>query len=87
MTRTIGKFLETAKNPRGGTAGPPMPAYTLSRDGFHPLHKSACAGEFPEYIARLPAPGADRPLRRNRRPSACVERWPSGLRRTLGKRV
>ena len=32
MTRTIGKFLETAKNPRGGTAGPPMPAYTLSRD-------------------------------------------------------
>jgi mono/diheme cytochrome c family protein len=23
------KFLQTAKNPRGGTAGPPMPAYTL----------------------------------------------------------
>ncbi len=26
------KFLETAKNPRGGTAGAPMPAYTLSHD-------------------------------------------------------
>jgi mono/diheme cytochrome c family protein len=26
------KFLETAKNPRGGKAGPPMPAYTLSHD-------------------------------------------------------
>ena len=24
--------LETAKNPRGGKAGPPMPAYTMSRD-------------------------------------------------------
>ena len=24
------KFLETAKNPRGGKAGPPMPAYTLT---------------------------------------------------------
>jgi mono/diheme cytochrome c family protein len=23
------KFLQTAKNPRGGKAGPPMPAYTL----------------------------------------------------------
>ena len=26
------KFLETAKNPRGGKAGPPMPAYTMSHD-------------------------------------------------------
>jgi mono/diheme cytochrome c family protein len=26
------KFLETAKNPRGGKAGPPMPAYTLQHD-------------------------------------------------------
>jgi mono/diheme cytochrome c family protein len=26
------KFLETAANPRGGKAGPPMPAYTLSHD-------------------------------------------------------
>ena len=26
------KFLETAKNPRGGSAGPPMPAYTLPHD-------------------------------------------------------
>jgi len=26
------KFLETAKNPRGGAAGPPMPAYTLQHD-------------------------------------------------------
>jgi mono/diheme cytochrome c family protein len=26
------KFLETAKNPRGGKAGPPMPAYTISHD-------------------------------------------------------
>jgi mono/diheme cytochrome c family protein len=26
------KFLETAKNPRGGGAGAPMPAYTLSHD-------------------------------------------------------
>jgi mono/diheme cytochrome c family protein len=26
------KFLETAKSPRGGKAGPPMPAYTLSHD-------------------------------------------------------
>jgi len=26
----IAKFLETAKNPRGGKAGAPMPAYTLS---------------------------------------------------------
>lgn len=26
------KFLETAKNPRGGSAGAPMPAYTLSHD-------------------------------------------------------
>jgi mono/diheme cytochrome c family protein len=26
------KFFETAKNPRGGTADPPMPAYTLSHD-------------------------------------------------------
>lgn len=26
------KFLETAKNPRGGKAGAPMPAYTLSHD-------------------------------------------------------
>jgi mono/diheme cytochrome c family protein len=25
-------FLETAKNPRGGKAGPPMPAYTLTHD-------------------------------------------------------
>ena len=25
-------FLETAKNPRGGKAGAPMPAYTLSHD-------------------------------------------------------
>jgi mono/diheme cytochrome c family protein len=25
-------FFETAKNPRGGKAGPPMPAYTRSRD-------------------------------------------------------
>jgi mono/diheme cytochrome c family protein len=25
-------FLETAKNPRGGKAGPPMPAYTLSHE-------------------------------------------------------
>ena len=25
-------FLETAKNPRGGKAGPPMPAYRLSHD-------------------------------------------------------
>ena len=25
-------FLETAKNPRGNKAGPPMPAYTLSHD-------------------------------------------------------
>lgn len=26
------KFLETAKNPRGGSAGAPMPPYTLSHD-------------------------------------------------------
>ena len=26
------KFLETAKNPRGGKAGPPMPAYMLQHD-------------------------------------------------------
>lgn len=26
------KFLETTKNPRGGGAGAPMPAYTLSHD-------------------------------------------------------
>jgi mono/diheme cytochrome c family protein len=26
------KFLETAKNPRGGKAGPPMPAYTFKAD-------------------------------------------------------
>jgi mono/diheme cytochrome c family protein len=26
------KFLETARNPRGGKAGAPMPAYTLSHD-------------------------------------------------------
>lgn len=26
------KFLETAKNPRGGKAGPPMPAYTMQHD-------------------------------------------------------
>jgi mono/diheme cytochrome c family protein len=26
------KFLQTAKNPRGGKAGPPMPAYTLSAE-------------------------------------------------------
>ena len=25
-------FLQTAKNPRGGKAGPPMPAYTMSAD-------------------------------------------------------
>ena len=25
------KFLQTAKNPRGGKAGPPMPAYTHVR--------------------------------------------------------
>ena len=25
-------FLETSKNPRGGKAGPPMPAYMLSHD-------------------------------------------------------
>jgi mono/diheme cytochrome c family protein len=28
----VTKFLETAKNPRGGGAGAPMPAYTLSHD-------------------------------------------------------
>jgi mono/diheme cytochrome c family protein len=27
----IAKFLETAKNPRGGKAGAPMPAYNLSQ--------------------------------------------------------
>jgi mono/diheme cytochrome c family protein len=26
------KFLETAKNPRGGSAGAPMPAYTMNHD-------------------------------------------------------
>lgn len=26
------KFLETAANPRGGKAGPPMPAYRMSHD-------------------------------------------------------
>ena len=26
------KFLETAKNPRGGKAGPPMPAYMFNAD-------------------------------------------------------
>lgn len=26
------KFMQTAKNPRGGKAGPPMPAYTLSAE-------------------------------------------------------
>jgi len=26
------KFLQTAKNPRGGKAGPPMPAYMLKSD-------------------------------------------------------
>jgi mono/diheme cytochrome c family protein len=26
------KFLETAKNPRGGVAGPPMPAYMLKAE-------------------------------------------------------
>ncbi len=28
----MAKFLETATNPRGGKAGPPMPAYTMSHD-------------------------------------------------------
>jgi|SRR5579871_93839 len=28
----VAKFLETATNPRGGKAGAPMPAYTLSHD-------------------------------------------------------
>ncbi len=28
----MAKFLETATNPRGGKAGPPMPAYTLSHE-------------------------------------------------------
>jgi mono/diheme cytochrome c family protein len=28
----LAKFLETAKNPRGGKAGAPMPAYTLKAD-------------------------------------------------------
>ena len=26
------KFLQTAKNPRGGKAGPPMPAYMLKAE-------------------------------------------------------
>ena len=26
------KFLQTARNPRGGKAGPPMPAYTVSAE-------------------------------------------------------
>lgn len=26
------KFLQTAKNPRGGKAGPPMPAYTMKQE-------------------------------------------------------
>jgi mono/diheme cytochrome c family protein len=26
------KFLQTAKNPRGGSAGPPMPAYMMKAD-------------------------------------------------------
>jgi hypothetical protein len=26
------KFLETARNPRGGKAGPPIPAYTLKHE-------------------------------------------------------
>jgi mono/diheme cytochrome c family protein len=26
------KFLQTAKNPRGGSAGPPMPAYTMKAE-------------------------------------------------------
>ena len=28
----MAKFLETAKNPRGGKAGAPMPAYNMSHD-------------------------------------------------------
>ena len=28
----LSKFLQTAKNPRGGKAGPPMPAYTLKAE-------------------------------------------------------
>jgi mono/diheme cytochrome c family protein len=28
----MAKFLETATNPRGGKAGAPMPAYTMSRE-------------------------------------------------------
>jgi mono/diheme cytochrome c family protein len=28
----VTKFLETAKNPRGGKADPPMPAYMMSHD-------------------------------------------------------
>lgn len=28
----MAKFLETATNPRGGKAGPPMPAYNLNHD-------------------------------------------------------
>jgi cytochrome c2 len=28
----LSKFLQTAKNPRGGKAGPPMPAYMMKAD-------------------------------------------------------
>ena len=28
----LSKFLQTAKNPRGGKAGPPMPTYTLKAE-------------------------------------------------------
>jgi mono/diheme cytochrome c family protein len=28
----VAKFLQTAKNPRGGSAGAPMPAYTMSAE-------------------------------------------------------
>ena len=39
------KFLETAKNPRGGKAGPPMPAYTMS---------AADAAAITAYLKSLP---------------------------------
>ena len=39
------KFLQTTKNPRGGKAGPPMPAYTL---------KSEDADAIVAYLKSLP---------------------------------
>jgi mono/diheme cytochrome c family protein len=44
-TEAMTRFLETGKNPKGGVAGPPMPAYRLSRED---------AVAIVEYLKTLP---------------------------------